>query len=256
MALFCDSKQIGSGQDYAVCGRIGAVDYIAVLDGHGNDACIRHLRQLNFDEIATSEKPIHELEKKLKGYNLYKSGSTVTFARIVHNIIQVFNLGDSKTIVLINGVIVYKTEMHTFHNEEELIRVKPYVTRICESMAPFPVSETVVKDSRSDVGVFLNGETLVPSQSLGHNNMTGPVEPTLCTMEFNPKDKVRVICGSDGFWDMYMENSPLLVCTPKDMLDEAERRWKQIWTYITPVGAVRTAFPNADDVSIAVWDNF
>jgi len=256
-------RQLGSAQDYAVKGTVGDMDYIAVMDGHGNgihrNKCIDLLRSYNFDEIATAENPVEFIQSKLQPHNLFGSGSTFTFARVYKSMkeIEVINVGDSKTVVIINSNIVYTTPEHTFQNPSELQRLQGKVS-IRPTMAPFPINEKTVQMFRSDIGVFSNGEMLVPTQSFGHDNITG-LAPSIERIPYTEHDTVRIICGSDGFWDMYMEQYNFLYCNEPDLLmDIAEERWKQQWEYYDekkPV--VITNYGNQfDDIAIAVWDSF
>jgi len=256
-------RQLGRGQDYAIKGTVGDMDYIAVMDGHGNgvrnNACIDLLRSYDYDEIASDYDPVGMIQSKLQPYHLNGSGSTFTFARIYKSVreIEVINVGDSKTVVIINGNIVYTTPEHTFHNEAEVERTRERIVQIRLTRAPFPINECVVKMVRSDVGVFTNGEVLVPSQSFGHNNITG-LAPSIVSIPYTAEDTVRVICGSDGFWDMCMEQYRLLAFdSPETLMQIAEDRWKQQWEFHEDgKQPVITSYGNDfDDIAIAVWDS-
>ena len=249
-------RQLGKQQDLAVKGSLPGMEYIGVLDGHGTDKCIRLLRGFNFDEIAVKEDPVQEILYRLSGVDLYMSGSTFTFARITEGRVEVLNVGDSQTAVIINGKLVFITEKHNFHNQAEIERTKEYMDRIELTYAPFPISECEIHEVRSDVGVFKEGEKLVPSQSFGHNNMTR-ISAGRTAIPFLKQDKVRVICGSDGFWDMYMAKYEMLAtATPEELVDEAERRWRQTWTYVSWGNTVQTSYGiGMDDVAISVWEN-
>jgi hypothetical protein len=60
-------------------------------------------------------------------------------------------------------------------------------------------------------------------------------------------DKLRVVCGSDGFWDML----PPTVGTAQRLAEEGVRRWRQLWKF----GDVRTTYGDCiDDVSVAILD--
>jgi serine/threonine protein phosphatase PrpC len=257
------TRQLGSGEDYAVCGvsSDGLYKYLGVMDGHGSGphrgTCIQVLRSLNFDEIACSPDPVQRPVESLQQLNTANSGSTFTFARVKTETreIEVFNIGDSTTVVMVNGAIVYKTEKHNFQNKEEILRTKLLMHQIKRQWAPSATSDTEMGIAISNVGVFLNGESLVPSQSLGHNNIT-QLAPSKHTITFNETDRVRILCGSDGFWDMFMEHYPtLFTANPEELMDTAETRWKQHWLYNdgkNPVSLQR--FPSADDIGLAVLD--
>jgi hypothetical protein len=258
-------RQLGCGQDYSVKGKVGDIDYIAVMDGHGNgihrNKCIDLLRSYDFDEIAAAHDPVELIRSKLEPHDLIGSGSTFTFARVYKSKreIEVINVGDSKTVVMINGNIVYTTPEHTFHNKSELDRLQGHVI-VREQTAPFPINDTTVQMIRSDIGIFPNGEILVPTQSFGHNNITG-LSPSVERIPYgdNENSSIRIICGSDGFWDMCMEQyNSLAYNDPNELMKIAEDRWRQKWDYYDGKRpTVKTSYgDDFDDIAIAVLDLF
>ena len=242
--------QSGSGQDYSGHATIGDTSYCFVFDGHGHDDCIDYIRTLDMNVYALSECPPKAIEASFAqdtfaGKNFYKSGATFVLARITHNKLEVFHVGDAKAQVFLNGKLVHETLDHTFENPAEIERTKAFV-RIRPTKAPFPVSDTEVQMVDSSVGHFDNGEAFVPSQALGHNGCSG-LEPGHYTLEFDMFDKLRVVCGSDGFWDML----PPTVGTAQQLAEEGVRRWRQLWKF----GDVRTTYGDCiDDVSVAILD--
>jgi serine/threonine protein phosphatase PrpC len=243
--------QYGSGQDYAVSGYAGPYQFIGVFDGHGGPKCIDFIRGLNMNDMARAANPIKAIFDKVQGAgDMWRSGSTCTFARISGTSIDVYNMGDSETHVFINGACVYSTDVHTFTNPSEVARTKALVKYVDPVKAPFPTSPSEVCDVLSPVGFFITGEMLVPSQSLGHNNMTG-CDPSEKRIEFNPTDKVRIVCGSDGFFDMWTKD--LLGSGSSESLAlEAARQWRQPWNYN---GSYTTYGDTIDDISLAIWEN-
>lgn len=242
-------RQTGSGQDYAVRGQVDNIQYMCVCDGHGSDKCIDLIRDLDFDVIASAENPALAIFTKVQaGGNMFRSGATFTFARVCETTIDVYSIGDAETHVFINGQLVYKTDIHTFTNPAEIERTRTFVC-YDKSMAPFPISATEVANVLSPVGSFNTGEKLVPSQSLGHNNMTG-FAPCEKHLQFKPTDKVRIVCGSDGFFDMWMQD--ISTGSATELVDEAERQWRQTWLY----GKTKTDYGGIiDDISVTVWEN-
>jgi len=242
-------RQTGSGQDYAVSGYVGEMQYICVCDGHGTSKCINLIRALDFDEIASADDPALAIFNKVQaGGDMFRSGATFTFAKITGNVIELFSMGDSETHVFINGQLVYTTDIHTFTNPTEIERTKEFVV-YDKYMAPFPISAHEIGNVLSPVGLFNTGEQLVPSQSLGHNNMTGHA-PCKKTITFKPTDKVRVVCGSDGLFDMW---KPVIhTGTAQEIVADAERQWRKSWLY----GNQYTDFGGIiDDISVAIWEN-
>jgi hypothetical protein len=183
------------------------------------------------------------LEAAFAGKNFYKSGATFVLARICGDKLEVFHVGDAKAQVFLNGTMVHETLDHTFDNPAEIART---TARIQSTKAPFPINDTEVQLVDSPVGHFTNGEAFVPSQALGHNGVSG-LEPGHYTLNFDIFDKLRVVCGTDGFWDML----PPTNGKAKDLCEEAVRRWKQLWKF----GNVFTNYDSIDDVSVAVLDN-
>jgi serine/threonine protein phosphatase PrpC len=280
MASLCNSitftaasNQLGSKQDLAVCGEYEKGHYfVGVLDGHGTDVCIRELRKMDYNEIASSENPAQYIFERVEGLNmnLYGTGSTFTFAKIIVDDdiqIQISNVGDSETIVFINGSLVYESEIHCISNMCEQERVASYLQYprpITPAWAPIPISETKVTNVRSDICNFITGEKLVPTQSLGHNNMTG-YKPNIHTITCKITDKVRIVCGSDGLWDMIMKENEkdmndLKTMNINELLMKAEVRWTQMWEYAADPTKlnefIQTTFGGSyDDVSVAMWEN-
>ena len=257
--------QLGNAQDYVVKGSFQKdneeYDYVAAMDGHGTgynrDSCISLLRNLDFTVVAQQPNPVEYIRQQLLGHNLINSGSTFTFARInkTKQQIEIINVGDSMTAVFINDKLVYTTPIHCFQNPEEVERTKSLIREIRSSTAPKPVNDTDVHLVESNVGVWNTGEVLVPTQSFGHNNMTG-LAPISHNISYELEDKVRVICGTDGFWDMKMIDYPhIAVESAIRLVNLAERKWKQQWMYFDGQhNPVQTSFDDADDIGIAIWD--
>jgi len=245
--------QTGKGQDYVVCGHVKNIQYIAVFDGHGGYRCIDYVRSLNIDDIMISENPAWRLWQLVESAgNFYQSGTTFTMARMIDNLIEIWSIGDSETHVFINGEHVYETDKHTFNNPEEVERTKKIVDFIRPGKAPFPVSETRVENIESPIGYFKTGESIVPSQSLGHNGMT-EFSPCFKQIYFNPTDKVRVVCGSDGLFDMLVNVN---TGTATELSQEAERRWRKDWEYFDGKNTMKTNYGGViDDISCAIWEN-
>jgi serine/threonine protein phosphatase PrpC len=241
------SIQSGSKQDYFVSGQVGDMYYLGVMDGHGRHACIDYVRTLDFDLIASQPDPAQALWDNIQssGNNFAGSGCTFTFARITH-LIEVWNVGDSETHVYVNDLEFY-TESHTFHNPKEIERTKHLVHFIRPTTAPKVTSAQDIQDLPSFTGYFNNGDTLVPSQSMGHNGITG-FAPHKLVIPYKPTDRVRVVCVTDGVTDMKVDLSE---GNAFDIANEADRKWKQPWMY----KGLQLKFPTGDDVSCVVWEN-
>ena len=235
--------QTGSKQDYSGHAHYNNTSYCFVFDGHGHDDCINAIRSLDMNPIALSESPPHAVQQLVQSRT---SGATFVLARITENKLEVFHVGDAKAKVFINGVMIHETTDHTFLNPSEIERTKDFVL-IQPCKAPFPVSDTEVKMVDSPVGYFYAGPKLVPSQALGHHGITGLI-PGHFVHTFDTFDHVRVVCGSDGFWDML----PPTEGKAQALAEEAVRRWKQQWLF----QGTYTNYGNSfDDVSVAILDN-
>jgi len=267
MAIYClsETRQLGSRQDHSVHGVREHGCYIGVMDGHGTDKCIQLLRQMDYSKIV--DDPCKQIFDQLSSYELYGSGSTFNFNKVeVRDKIYItnYNIGDSETMILINGYVVFTTNPHTFANQTEKERLKPYLSTIkpiSVGWCPTPVTAKRMTCLRSDRCNFTTGEPLVPSQSFGHNNMTGfAPDVTVITCELT--DHVRILCGTDGFWDMIIKSvdmDDLEKMPVYELMNKAEERWKQEWEYAADVRNLDkfelTRFPDYDDISLAIWDN-
>jgi serine/threonine protein phosphatase PrpC len=237
--------QTGSQQDYSGHAHVQNTSYCFVFDGHGTNDCIDAIRLLDMNQIALTESPPHAIQQLLQPTRT-SSGATFVLARITENTLEVFHVGDAKAKIFINGRMVHETKDHTFLNPREIERTKDFVS-IQNVKVPFPVSDTEVKMVDSPMGYFNNGTKLVPSQALGHNGITG-LAPGHFIHTFDIFDHVRVVCGSDGFWDML----PPTEGKAQALAEEAVRRWKQKWLF---QGEKTDYGGSYDDVSVAILDN-
>ena len=232
--------QSSSGQDYAGHATFQNTSYAFVFDGHGYNDCIHHIRQLDMNHFATLPCPPTALESSFSDKNFYKSGATFVLARITGTLLEVFHVGDAKAHVYVNDVLVHETLDHTFLLPQEIARTNAVIH---DTKAPFPINDTHADMLDSPVGHFHNGEAFVPSQALGHNGISG-LDPGHFVLEFKPYDTVRVVCGSDGFWDML----PKTQGTAQELCLDALSRWKQKWHFQGQL----TTFDEPDDVSVAL----
>jgi len=232
--------QSTSAQDYAGHATFQDTHYAFVFDGHGYNDCIDHIRTIDMNHFATLPCPPTALEQSFLGKNFYKSGATFVLSRIKGNTLEVFHVGDAKARVYVNGELVHETIDHTFLIPQEILRTN---ATILHEKGPFPVSDTHVEIMDSPRGLFHNGESFVPSQALGHNSISG-LSPGHFTLTFQPYDTVRVVCGSDGFWDML----PVTEGTAKDLCLHALSRWKQPWSF----QGTFTHFDAPDDIAVAL----
>lgn len=231
--------QSSSGQDYAGHATFQDTSYAFVFDGHGYNDCIHHIKQLDMNLFATLPCPPTSLEASFAGKNFYKSGATFVLARITGTLLEVFHVGDAKAHVYVNDVLVHETIDHTFLLPQEIARTTAIIHH---TKAPFPVNDTHAEMLDSPVGHF-DDDAFVPSQALGHNGVSG-LEPGHFVLEFQPYDSVRVVCGSDGFWDMLPKTNG----TAQELCLHALSRWKQKWHFQGQL----TTFDEPDDIGVAL----
>ena len=179
-------------------------------------------------------------------------------------IVTNYNAGDSECIIFVNGQLVFESVPHTLHKPGERDRLRPLLMPTkpyTGAWAPIPLSGRRMTVHRSDICHYMTGESLVPTMALGHNNMT-LFEPDVNIMRFELTDHVRIVSGSDGFWGMIvkkLDEEKLKTLKLEELLDFAEKRWKQEWEYagdITKPDQIElTHFPGYDDMALCIWDN-
>jgi serine/threonine protein phosphatase PrpC len=248
-------KQLDKGQDWAIINtHINEVGeefaYGAVFDGHGpNPRLIETISNLDINTIMATESPCETAFKILENdpVILLNSGSTMNSVKMFAGRIECENVGDSTTIVILNGAIVYQNKCHNYLNDEEQVRLnnqgysKPGVMPVVSANA------TVITLEPSPVFVFTNiipyqlGRetelTLVPTQSIGHRGATG-CAPDKMRIDYNPSiDEVICLIMSDGITDMmnFTENKNdieyLMTHTCDEVISLSEARWKQSWMF-------------------------
>jgi len=236
--------------------------YGIIIDGHGHDSGVNDIRsilQTHLAEILESENPQYIIQSQLEilkqqhlaniqpsvfadatvervTRNLLQSGSTFIRAKVYDNRVDTFSIGDSEIYVLKNGEIAYHNPLHNWENEMEQrrllarkdIRVCPRPSMRCQIMSP-----TTLCQKKSYTIQYTYQDIFVPSQALGHGGITGfaPERQTIC---YDTTDRIKVVLGSDGLWDIFMPSHPedfhrLLYYDAEELANVAESRWKQCW---------------------------
>ena len=243
---------------------------IEVYDGHGENDCIDIIRSTNTVEIIVDRPYAPELAldmmlKQKAPLMPYGSGATFSCVKIFDSYVECRSVGDSEIWVFKNGVNVYKSPNHIWANLDEQARIGHRVKPIY-SVKPELLSSTSITMTKSSCVQFnkqigqLIPLQLVPTQSLGHRGITG-LSPAIHRVDFTDADDLRVIIGSDGFWDMVMsetDNEFLCLCeTADELCDFAEKRWKQEWDFIEdskhPEIVEKTCFDAYDDVCVGLY---
>jgi serine/threonine protein phosphatase PrpC len=259
-------------------------DYMICFDGHGDlsKTFMTFIRNLPFEEIihqeclATYIQNLIVLNPELS----INAGSTLVYAKIYKNKIIISSVGDSTAFVYINNELIYVTPEHTLDNESEQTRLNEmkinssnkfnYIKQPSESFQL--VSETLIKNIKTVYNTFMRINeithltditSIAMTQSLGHHNLTGCV-PTKEIIYFTEEDKVDIIIGSDGAWDIIdpeiipSDNELLLFSSAEEIALEAEKRWKQDWNFMYDEEQEQIIVTNFeskfwDDISVGVW---
>jgi serine/threonine protein phosphatase PrpC len=281
-------RALGKGQDAPYCGSF--VDecgtkghYVALYDGHGGNDCINAIRSFNQDEIMAATNPVDCVREKLRQWRkthggcMANSGSTFVYAKIVTDnsdgsglgYINIGNVGDSELAVYINDERVFMTtpQIATTPGEMERLQKENRVRhfRTNSETKPKVHAEGKLTMEKAYSINFLGMKPLVPSQSLGHNELTGYAPDTKILTFDLERDSVRIVAGSDGLWDLLNldtteDNNAVLTMDPDSLCEFAERKWKQEWKYCGDKTNMEkfevTKFPanGYDDVGIAIYD--
>jgi len=300
--LTAECKSLDKGQDFVYCkthrtGDSEDCDILAVFDGHAprgpvDQDYMTHLKQAPLGDALIAKDPIAALVNHfatLHGQYNFQGGSTVSIARIYADRVECINCGDSYTMVFLNGELAHVNRAHTSANPDEMARLRdsfgntfrltgnndPQGVWTTEVLSPTEITSRVQRRVH-----FPNGVILAPSQSLGHYECTG-FAPDVGVVSYKPGDDLKVLVFSDGVGDMfsrsYAEDMAFLRrSTACEIVAEAERRWKQTWTYVPPnpstgfqpcaeswqderegvlarVKTQQTPFPQYDDICAACY---
>ena len=259
-SLTADCKSLDKGQDFVYCkthrsGDSEDCDILAVFDGHAphgpaEQDYMTHLKQAPLGDALIAQDPIVALVNHfatLHGKYNFHGGSTVSIARVYADRVECFNCGDSYTLVFLNGELAHVNRAHTSVNPEEMARLRdtlgntfrltgnndPDGIWVTDVLSPTEITSRIQRRVH-----FPNGVILAPSQSLGHYECTG-FAPDVGVVSYKPGDDLKVVVFSDGVGDMFSfccaeDVAFLRASTAGEIVAEAERRWKQTWSYIPP----------------------
>lgn len=249
--------------------------WIVCCDGHGDNSFINLIRSLQWDVIMGKENSYEYLVHILRNStNLYNnnSGSTLAMVKIFPNKIYTLTIGDSRIIIFKNSQLLYKSNPHNLNNsiEKERFKYDGIPKRIDKKLFPFTISGVEQEINYIKYITFNKDVTLNMTQSIGHKEITGYF-PEHCSFSYNYTDKMKILVGSDGFFDMLVldENNPehikdtndLLIMNIDDLIHKVKQRWEQEWIYYWNIhnknDFITTAFDkNAiDDIALSVWSN-
>ena len=282
--LDTQERQLGKKQDIAISGRNllnkngKHCDWTLVADGHGGFLAINIIKNLitnnKLAEIIANDEPMDALVAYMKTQFIgSNSGTTCIIVKIFeNNVIQSWNVGDSQVAIYVNKQLHYISCPHNMKNPLEQVRLKEQIElniihiEKMKDCVPVIATKTTMT-TRIGEYIYFENKPLAMTQALGDGWVTGIV-PEKFEYTFDPADEVRVVVGTDGFWEQYIFEGPdaledLLNITtlPADeLIDIAAKRWIQEWTYYwNPKNAtdfIITDYDGAyDDIGLAIWSN-
>jgi len=252
-----ETRQLCSRQDHAAHGQYtgstgNKIYWFAAFDGHGRDQAINCIRNAHLDEIMKKPTPWVDIQNLIEAdtadsQTKARSGSTMICAKVhiysTYIEVVITNIGDSTGVVFLNDEPVFVTTPQNYDNGREMIRLinscrvdmtSPLITKGNNFDV---ISPTTLRSIQGTYVVFesLQGrQELSMTQSLGHNGITG-LKPDKTVFRLNRTDKLKVVLCSDGVSDVMPVDGLVSVSTfpfmtsPTELLNEAERRWKQEW---------------------------
>ena len=227
-----------------------------VLDGHGtiNSPFFNKLWSLDFNNIVCNQNPINEIINELNNYKDYdvNTGTTLSLFKVYNNSIKIYNIGDSKTYVYINNDLIYSTTPHNMNNLNEELRLLDKVKVIRQNITkPMVISNDIIENIPSHAIIFNNLFALSMTQSLGHHNLI-ELDPEVVEIPYNSNDKIRIVCATDGLWDLFNEEidkDDNLNMDINRLLNKYENRWKQEWILDGNI----EIFNEYDDIGIVLY---
>ena len=282
-------KGLSKDQDIVRTGKKGEEYFwIVCCDGHGNNTFVDILKALDWSSIMEQHNSYYVMQEMLSrcSYSIL-SGSTLCMVKIFKNKIECVSVGDSRILVFKNGDLEYTNTPHNYSKECERNRLAfsaRTTTSVRYEMFPAITTETTMKQKQLSYVTYTDKTnsnrkvTLAMTQSIGHLNITG-FAPEFKTIPLSDMDQIRIIVGTDGFFDMCLvtestgssaeevegrekDKQDLLRMTAEELVTKAERRWKQLWTYYyggekNPELFQHTQFDKSsiDDIGVAVWFN-
>ena len=269
-------------QDFVKIGHHENYYWIVCCDGHGDDTFIDILRRLNWGFIMGHESSYECLMKILEtSSHLYNvnSGSTLAMVKIHPTEINTITIGDTPVIIYKNEHMVYKSPLHNLDNPLEKERIQNDPTNYSIFYKYSAKIETFKKYRVSLLGytTFHPEVSLSMTQSLGHEGLT-LYKPETFQYKYDPDDNIRVIVGTDGFFDMWilqddtiknpahaidanLDHIDMVTRNSSYLSEKVQTRWTQQWEHHWNPDCEEEYQVNCftskdiDDISIVVWDN-
>ena len=267
-------KQLDKGQDFTKI--LSGTDIETgekwkggfLADGHGftRDPFMNIIKNIDYVELLSHVDPIPFLRTKINEITKYcyiNSGMTFILVKIYETKIVTYSIGDSSIYVFINDNLIYKNIHHSSDNESEMKRLDGKITKK-KSIKPIVVSKNKITMCETVYINFIEGDfELALTQSLGHHDYTG-IMPEIFETSYTPNDKIRIVVGSDGYFDLHNDldeddMNDLKKLSLTELINKAESKWKQEWEYCHDKNNLEkftlTKFPGYDDVSILLIEN-
>ena len=253
-----ESRQLGSKQDHVAHGNYSSdgdthTYWISAFDGHGNSQAITQIRNAPLDEIMQKSvswahlQALIDSDKTANEQTKLKSGSTMVYAKAelspTHIDVTITNLGDSTIVVLLNDEPIFVTIPQNYENGAEIARIinenrvvphAPFKIQDSNFEVLSPTTLRTIQGTYLEFVSPIGKQILSMTQSLGHCNITG-LKPDVTVFQFQRTDRIKIVAFSDGVSDVmpvsgFAAASTIpFMTTPTTLLDEAERRWKQLW---------------------------
>jgi len=268
---------LGSKQDMVYTTQSENKWIMVVFDGHGNNIIPDLLKTLidskiidlylSKDFFSEDDNPAICMQQyfaeqcKIKNLNALNSGTTMVISKIEHIgseiHVDIFSIGDSKSIVYCNNEIVYETIPHTYNNLDEIARLRRE-NRLLNPEEPTHedkcgfdlLSENVICGKFGRYVDFktyysFNPLSLAPTQSLGHLELVGNkihdvkgicgIAPCVKHLVFLDSDEINVKIFSDGVSDVIngkiiaSDEEFFKTSNAKETVERASKRWQQNW---------------------------
>ena len=245
-------------------------DVICVFDGHGDDECINAIRSMDLRQFFVLPNPCEALYEACRGF---KGGATINLFRIYKDCIENHNIGDSqgKVFKMVDGtwVIQATSVMHSPDNPDERERLGVHAEYYDRSKGYNNITgPSEISSIAPGVSVtFLDAPPrdplqLMVTQALGHKGLTG-CHPEFFSVPIVPGQRYRVICATDGPWDVLgdFDHNALCTLSAQGIIDLVRVRYAQEWN-VTHSG-VFAGLPNRkftyppslwDDCAVCICD--
>jgi serine/threonine protein phosphatase PrpC len=187
-------------------------------------------------------------------------------ARIFGDRVEIINCGDSRAMVFKNGELAFFTVEHNWTNPAERKRVTEMGGRFVPDQSFELMHETCMKGAYAERAYFNPLVRLATTQALGHHRSTG-YAPDTVVIPYSRGDRLRVVMGSDGLWDMVMEDLPadkhfLMTQSGEQIMDRFKSRWLQKWemhttnpvTGLQDIGFYAYTEKQCDDITVVAID--